>query len=293
MNQKKSLNRDKNKWKQQKNVTIIAFVIRIVVVCLVLVFLYKQFKKESTDAEQNINETETITAESESDEITDSEQVDEKQSESESEMIDIKTESGDTIKEEQTDTLQDYPFDLDHGLRVEKIGSYTGIYMEDGSDEVVSGVAMIIVTNTGDEYVQYAEVSLTYEKAEATFALSTLFPGESVVVLEKNRVSYSELSGEVDAKTNNVSIFNEIPDLCEDKLEVQVLDGAINISNISDENITGDIVIYYKNCAGDMLYGGITYRVRITRGLKTGEIRQIMSEHFNASGSSILFITCG
>ena len=192
----------------------------------------------------------------------------------------------------QMEEIQDISFELDHNLRIEKVGAYTGLYMENGSDEVVSGVAMIVVTNLGEEYIQYAEITLTSDAAEAFFTLSSLFPGESMIVLDQNRVRYADLSGNIAAEAKNVAVFQEAPNLCEDQLELQALDGALNVTNISGEDIVEDIVIYYKNSVEDMLYGGITYRIRITGGMKAGEIKQIMSEHFSASGSRIMFITC-
>ena len=65
----------------------------------------------------------------------------------------------------------------------------------------------------------------------------------------------------------------------------------MNITNISGNDITGDVVIYYKNASSDMLYGGITYRVTVTGGLKAGEIKQLTGSHFSASGSRIMFVT--
>ena len=78
-----------------------------------------------------------------------------------------------------------------------------------------------------------------------------------------------------------------------DQLKLQILDGAVNVTNISGKDIAGDIVIYYKNSAADLYYGGITYRVRIEGGLKAGEIRQIMASHFSDTGSKIMFVTIG
>ena len=67
----------------------------------------------------------------------------------------------------------------------------------------------------------------------------------------------------------------------------------LNVTNISDEDITGDVVVYYKNASADMLYGGITYRVTISGGIKAGEIRQVVAGHFSDSGSRIMFATVG
>jgi len=118
-------------------------------------------------------------------------------------------------------------------------------------------------------------------------------PGESVVVLEKNRKEFSEFGENFTAEASNVALFNTAPTLCEDKIKIQPLKGAMNVTNISDTDIEGDVVIYYKNSAADMFYGGITYRVRITGGIKSGEIKQIISDHFSSSGSTVVFATIG
>lgn len=181
---------------------------------------------------------------------------------------------------------------LGKGMRIIDVGKYTGVYMEDGSDEIVSGVMMIVVVNEGQKPIQYAEISLPVGNKTASFSLSTLPVGNKVVLLEKNRMEY-EAGEYTTASADNVILFDEPLSLCEDLLNLQVLDGAINISNVSGADIESDIVIYYKNSAADVYYGGITYRVRIEGGLKAGEIKQIMASHFSESGSAIMFVTCG
>ena len=79
--------------------------------------------------------------------------------------------------------------------------------------------------------------------------------------------------------------------MLEDKLEVQILNGAINVTNISDEDITGRLAICYKNVAAGVYYGGITYRIVLEGGLKAGEIRQMTASHFSETGSEIMFIS--
>lgn len=182
---------------------------------------------------------------------------------------------------------------LGNGLQITDIGSYTGLYMEDGKDEVVSRVLMIVVKNTGTQTVQYAEIQLTDGNATANFSLSTLPPGESLVALEKTQMSYDDGKSLTQASARNVAMFSAEPTLCEDKLKIQTLNGALNVTNISGEDITGDVIIYYKNSASDMLYGGITYRVTISGGIKAGEIKQVTAGHFTTSGSRVMFVTCG
>ena len=68
------------------------------------------------------------------------------------------------------------------------------------------------------------------------------------------------------------------------------MDGALNVQNVSDAAITGDIYICYKNAASDLYYGGITYRARIEGGLAPGEIRQVMTGHYSTVGSAIVMV---
>ncbi len=195
----------------------------------------------------------------------------------------------------QTTLAQEIPesFDLGSGVLVTEFLSYTGAFMEDRTDEVVTDVLAIRVTNTGDEYIQTMDITLTAGDTEAVFSLSTLFPGDTVIVLEKNRMAYSTAPGFTQAVAGNVALFQEPPTLCADQLEIQCLNGVINITNISGQDITGDIYVYYKNCINDIYYGGITYRIRIQGGLKAGEIRQGSAAHINPDNSTVVFVTCG
>ena len=182
---------------------------------------------------------------------------------------------------------------LDDHLQIINVGAYTGMYVEDGTDEVVSGVLMLVVKNFSKEAVQYAEITLPTENGDAKFTLSTLPAGESCVLLEQSRMQHTGSEDITRAVSDNVAVFSEELSLQEETLKFQVLDGAINITNISGEDIAGDIVVYYKNAAADLYYGGITYRVRIEGGLKADEIRQIMASHFSESGSKLMFVTIG
>lgn len=199
-----------------------------------------------------------------------------------------------TVPEPTIEAIVDVPTgQMDANLTIRNIGAYTGAYVEDGSNDIVSNVLMLVVDNSGEEAVQYAEITLPTENGDAKFTLSTLPAGESVVLLEQNRMTYTGKEDASMAFSSNVAFFSEPLSLYEEKLKLQILDGAINVTNISGEDISEDIVIYYKNAAADIYYGGITYRVRIEDGLKADEIKQIMASHFSDSGSKIMFVTVG
>ena len=61
-----------------------------------------------------------------------------------------------------------YP-SLGANLTIDYIGSYAGIYMEDGSDEIVSNMLMLIVKNTGTQDLQLARITLQYSSFLADF----------------------------------------------------------------------------------------------------------------------------
>ena len=78
--------------------------------------------------------------------------------------------------------------DLGNGLVITDVGAYTGVFVEDGTDEQVEDVLMIEVYNYGIDPIQYAEISL----GEAEFVLTTLPVGETMRMLEKDRMAFDE-----------------------------------------------------------------------------------------------------
>ena len=191
-------------------------------------------------------------------------------------------------------TLPEEPaVNLGYGLYATHIAGYTGMYMEDGSDEILADILMMVVQNRGEQDIQYAEITMDMDGETAHFILTTLPVGESVVLLEQNRMAWS---ADVDysaflPRVEAIAYFQEPISTLEDQLEVSIVDGAINVTNISGQDIPGTITVYYKNAAEDIYYGGITYRVRVEGGLKAGEIRQIMTQHAHDTGSKILLVT--
>ena len=160
------------------------------------------------------------------------------------------SQTAETRETEQPDSREVVAL-LDEGLEVTKIGSYTGLYMEDGSDEVLSDILMLQVVNNGETPIQYGEVFMTIGEETAKFTLSTLNPGATMVLLEQNRMAYSAsvdyTAAEITSK--NVALFQYPLEKHADKLEIQILDGAINVTNISGRDIPGTVSIYYKNAA--------------------------------------------
>ena len=182
--------------------------------------------------------------------------------------------------------------ELSDGLVIHYISSYAGSYMEDGTNEPVADVMMIILENTSEQDLQLARISIEYEGFTAEFEVTNLPAGEKVVALEKNR--HPEASGDyLSIQTKNVLFFPEPMGLEEERIEIKGRNGTLEVTNISGEDIPGDIYIYYKNSAADLLYGGITYRVPVRGGLKAGESTTVIAGHYTPDNSRLLLVDCG
>lgn len=191
----------------------------------------------------------------------------------------------------QTETqaaLDTRDFNLGYGLEITDSGKYTGIYMEDGSDEVLADVMMIIVKNNGQQDVQLARITAICGGEEYHFTLTDLPVGTQVVVLEQERRSSAQLTSAV---MDTCALFPEPVTRYEDLIRISGSAGVLNVQNISDSDLEGDVYVYYKYAGQDLYYGGITFRIRVEGGLKAGELRQITSSHYDPEGCAVVRVT--
>lgn len=185
--------------------------------------------------------------------------------------------------------IEDKAF-MDGLVTVEKVGRYAGIFVEDGSDEIVSDVFAITVVNNSDKMLQYAQVVITCGGEEYTFDMSTIPAGARAQVLEKSKKALPEdLSGAQTVLTT-VTEFQEAPSTYPEVFELTPFEYSVNIKNISKSDISGDVYVYYKTKVGDLYMGGITYRAKVT-DLAAGEEKSAYASHFYGSDSEILFVT--
>ena len=184
-----------------------------------------------------------------------------------------------------------FPIVLEQGLQIQKSDSYTGPYWEDGSDEEVADLLMIELKNISGKDIQIAVVQLMFGEKEAVFQITNLPNGESVLALEQNREKYTE---EIPSSVTveNIAYMDEFS-MQEETVKITAFDGIINVENISEKDIEQTIFIYYKNYEDGQYHGGITYRVRIEGGLKSGEIRQLKASHFHEGKSRLLMVSFG
>lgn len=181
--------------------------------------------------------------------------------------------------------------DLGEDLKLHSFGSYAGMYMEDGTDEVLSNIAMAILTNEGEQDLQYAQITVTYADEVCAYTVTNLPAGASVVLLEQERKALPA-GDPVSTQMENVVFFQTPMDAQSGIFEISGMDGVMNVKNISGTDIAGDIYVYYKYSAADLYYGGITFRIRIQGGLGAGQIHQSITSHFDPSRCTIVDIVC-
>lgn len=187
---------------------------------------------------------------------------------------------------------EDTTIELSNGLRILHIGGYAGIYMEDGTDEVVSDVMMLVLENTASEDLQLARIYLQYADFTAEFEVTNIPSGAKLVALERNR--HPETAEKYQSvEVRNLVFFQEPMGLSQERIRITGTNGSLIVENISGQDIAGDIYIYYKNSATDLLYGGITYRVSLRGGLAAGESSGVIAGHYSPDNSRILWVDCG
>lgn len=186
---------------------------------------------------------------------------------------------------------QNDPIEEISGLQIDHIDAYTGIYMEDGSDEMVSDVMMMILTNTTSDDLQLARIYVHYSDFVAEFEVTNLPSQASVVLLEKNRHPMVEQEHKM-INVENVVFFPSAMSLMTDTFQIVGGNGYLDITNISDTATSGNVFIYYKNSASDLLYGGITYRVRIENTIQPGETVRVTTKHYRPENCRLIMVTC-
>lgn len=181
--------------------------------------------------------------------------------------------------------------DLGSGLSVVQVGRYSGLYVEDGSDEIVQDVLAVTVENTGEQTLRLAHITVTDTAGtQYAFELTTLPPGEKLIALELSRApSLPDLSI-ADIRLDEVILFDQPPTLQEDVLSFACTQSNIGVKNISEERIAGGHV-FYKQDSGSALVGGITFMVAIPE-LHPGEEVSLYAGHYYEGASRLMFATC-
>lgn len=182
------------------------------------------------------------------------------------------------------------PLNITQSITVDNLFTATGYYPEDGTDEEVENILAAKFTNTNDKTLEYLTASLTVNGEVYNFAITTVPAHASVYVFNAERKTAPETVSSLNGAVEYEIFFREEPTKMEDIISLKVENGMIVVENISSEDITSDIVVYYKSAVENGYLGGITYRLRAAGGLKAGESYNGYAPHSYAHMTEVMFV---
>ena len=166
-------------------------------------------------------------------------------------------------------------------------GLYNGVYVEDGSDQLVENVAALLVTNGSEQYLDLAKLTYDLDGEEATFMVTGLPAGTSCWVLE-----YSRKTATADTKfqpVNTITSFRQEVVNTLEGVDLQFNGTMLKATNTTDHDLR-ELTIYYKVLHEDGNYlGGITYMVNFG-DLEPGQSAEKIAGHFQPDKTHIVRI---
>ena len=175
-----------------------------------------------------------------------------------------------------------------YDISIEKMGPYSGIFVEDGSNANVKNVAMLMVKNNGDYPVEYIQIRVLCGQEELLFDVSALPAGERLVVQEKTGKTIL-----AEKATSASALVVRRADMEMSESKVQVVDNGDNtltVKNLSNETIP-TIRVFYKYYMEDenLFIGGIAFTVRVSM-LGAGASVEIQPSHYTSRTSRVVMI---
>ena len=173
-------------------------------------------------------------------------------------------------------------------LVVQKIDSYDGVFLEDGSDQSVTGICALVLVNKGSVGVEYANIEIYQNGKTLVFKATALPAGATVVVQEASAAAYS--AADCTSCTADVAVA-ETFEMSASQIEVKENDdGSLQVTNLTNETIP-TVRLFYKFALekGTVYVGGITYTAKITE-LAPGASQQVIPSHYAAGSSEIVMV---
>lgn len=172
------------------------------------------------------------------------------------------------------------------GLVIDRIDSYSGVFIEDGTDEEVTDIFAVHVQNQSDNNVEYSNIILEINGKPLNFKITDLPAGSGITVLESSRAAWEDgTPGYVDNQTAYIDAFDM---LNSDTGVVIGDDNGITVTNLTDEEIPC-LRLFYKFVKDGEYLGGITYTAKIDN-LAAGDSVTIYPSHFAKDGSQVMMV---
>lgn len=181
-----------------------------------------------------------------------------------------------------------FPYTLpESGLVVEGTVCYTGAYVEDGSDDVVSDVTGLLLYNPGQRMVRFGAIALEQDGKQLYFFVYCLPPGGRCLILEKNRFRYEQKAV---TECRELTMRWEYQNLYSEQLCYVGFGAQLTLANCSSEQMR-HVTLWYKQYDHEQecYLGGVAYSAHIFR-LKAQERRVLMPEHYHAGNAKVVTV---
>lgn len=150
-------------------------------------------------------------------------------------------------------------FAEDSGIVCKQYSLFSGQFVEDGRDELVSNVASILVTNNTERFLDLATITYDIDGETATFIVTGLPAGRSAWVMETDRMLAS--SSSVFTYLDIATSFRDGVAATAEDITITADGNMLTATNNTDETREG-VFIYYRTLHTDgNFFGGITYLV--------------------------------
>lgn len=187
----------------------------------------------------------------------------------------------------ELDTLVRFPCTPAEDLVVEAFTSYDGAFWEDGSGEEVSGVAALMVANTGTRMIEFG--AITVEQGERTlhFFVYDLPPGTRCLVAERLRQPYSE--GGARRCTAGVLRWS-FPEMSREEVNYVGTDERLTVVNCTAR--PRNILVRYKRYDPEGAYflGGMAFSAHFF-GVEPQIPKTLIPEHYHAGQAQVVSVS--
>ncbi|MCC8128773.1 MAG: MSCRAMM family adhesin SdrC [Clostridiales bacterium] len=189
----------------------------------------------------------------------------------------------------EIDTTISFPYTASEDeLKLLAVYSYSGYYIEDGTEDAIDSVAALEVKNTSSQAIEYAVITLTADGETLTFEVSLLPAGGTALVMEADKKSCSE-TATFTYEGSEIAALDAF-DLCESQVSITTDEnGAVTVTNVSGADIS-ELRVFYKNQLDTGEYvGGIAYTVKM-EDLAAGESQTVYPSHFDPEYGVVMMV---
>lgn len=180
-----------------------------------------------------------------------------------------------------------FPCTLADGLVAEALTAYNGPFWEDGTGAEVSGVAALMLCNTGSRMIEFAAVTVEQGGRTLHFFVYDLPPGSRCLVAEWLRQSFSEEG----IRVCQAGILRwSYQELSREEVDYLGTDEKLTVVNRTarPQNITVRYKRYDKE--GDYFLGGMAFSAHFFR-IEPQKPKTLTPEYYHAGKARVVSVT--